>query len=191
MVVGVVIYPSLMAHAIPPPFGFGPWHVMLVANVHPNPGKKTDIRLHTNCELLVKAMNQGARDQWVSILEIGPFESWDAAVVFKSKWEKDTRNLRNRIDRGWYLFQLYRQSYRLILWYQPVWATTHTVDAHKPPSVKRSKEKGGRRRKRLIAYRDMVYDQNAPRISIASIQHVESKRQCLGMPMRESEGNMV
>lgn len=165
---------------LPPPSGYGPWKVMLSANVHPNPGKKTEIRVHTYCELVVRAMNEGPRDWWVPMLECGPFDSWSAAVVFKGMWESTTRNLRNRIDKGWELFQRYQKDYNLVAWYQhiPMRQYMHMQGWETNDDCSRSTTT--RRRRRAVGYREMNYDQTSPRISVLSIRNVESKRRCLG-----------
>jgi len=104
---------------IPPPSGYGPWTVMLAVNVHPKPVKKTEILLHTYCELLIYIMNQQPRAHWVPVVMCGTFESWRDAVIFKDEWERPTRNIRNRIDRGWDLFQTYHVAHELVFWWQP------------------------------------------------------------------------
>lgn len=111
---------------IPPPSGYGPWTVMLAVNIHPKPAKKTEIILHTYCELVLHVMNQQPRSRWVPIIMCGPFQSWRDAIIFKDEWERPTRNVRNRIDRGWDLFQTYCHGHELIFWWQPLYKRDYT-----------------------------------------------------------------
>lgn len=180
---------------LPPPSGYGPWSVFLVTNVHPNPGKKTDIKIHTHWELLLHAMNTAPRAWWIPIMVVGRFTSWDAALRFKDLWESTTRNLRNRIDVGWELYQSWQRRYDLVIQLQPLYKEEYirekgwSMDALSPRARngKRPRRTKSRRRKREIAYREIIHDPTKPRISVSSVHDVETKRRCLGAPPKRHQ----
>lgn len=187
---------------VPPPSGYGPWWVFLVSNEHPNPVKKTDIRIHTYWRLLLRAMNTEPRCQWVPIMVIGSFTSWKAALRFKDLWEGSTRNLRNRIDQGWVLFQQWQQRYELSIQFQPLQCQAYRdsqgwndaagpVGARGVPTPTRSGRREAtavpKKRKRKIAYRKIIGDPTKERVTMMSIHSVESKRKCLGGPPKRGD----
>ena len=111
--------------------GLGPWFCSLIFNASQRSKKQTHLIAHTLPHLAVDILNKPASDDkkrsreeeeecWVMILKIGPFEQWQNAMAFLNLWTSKTRGKMRRLERGFELFNDYKDSYGLKLWAQQV-----------------------------------------------------------------------
>jgi hypothetical protein len=66
----------------------------------------------------VTAAEAAAKDCWVMMIKIGPFERWEDCVSFLNLWITKTRGKTRRLERGVELFNAYRDRYNLNMWAQ-------------------------------------------------------------------------
>lgn len=94
--------------------GNPPWYVFLVVNLGPKAIKQTDIRIHSDPDVIEYIQNRiyaTSREIWHTVMSIGPFFVWDKALDFMRCWSQYTRGNRSRIVRGVVLYtELYQKE---------------------------------------------------------------------------------
>lgn len=96
-------------------YGLGPWYVALLSHDSKN---KTEIRCHTYAyeyASIHQALNE--KNDWITLMLVGPFEKQHDAVWFTSEWSsKSARNKQFRLKRGQSLFNQHADRFKIKCW---------------------------------------------------------------------------
>lgn len=81
---------------------------------------QTELRVHGSLHWMPLVRNLlDDRDQWVTVMVVGPFLKWREALAFFHLWTRQTRGKARRLRRGITLFNYYRsRGYDLYMWAQ-------------------------------------------------------------------------
>ena len=120
------------------PGGAGPWYCSLLFNTSERCKKQTHLIAHTMPHLTLDALNRvgskrraldeeeeddeeddrNAKKHWIMMLKIGPFESWNDSLAFLNLWLLRTRGKTRRLEKGFELYNTYRDLHKLHIWVQ-------------------------------------------------------------------------